>query len=212
MSLDDSLPLRPSLARRPTLRPSPAMLPTVSFAQAQSLGSARRFALSALLTLPIALYFMTFGQGGPADTVSAYLREGAVYFAQSLGAGGAGALFVSAIFGTFVIPMLAFALAWTAGRLGTAQVLLAWLGQSLVNACQFVNGVAPAPAHLEYAASLRLVGLQSLGLEQVSMTLGAVCFLVGAALFVVALVLPLRYSQPRRTVDPSSRTYRTPSW
>lgn len=188
------------------------MLPTVTFAQSHAFGSARRFALSALLTLPIALYFAEFGQGGPADTISAYLREGSVHFAQSFGADGPAALFVSAILGTFFIPMLAFALAWTAGRLGASQVLLAWLAQSLVNACQYVNGVAPAPPSLTFSPSLRLPGLQALGLEHVSMTLGAVCFLVGAALFVGALVLPLRYTPARRSPNVARKTYRTPVW
>lgn len=189
------------------------MLPSVTFAQASTLGGARRFAVSFLLPIPALLYISQFGEAGFADNVAAMMREGGVHFAQALGASGPGALFVAALMGTFVIPMLGFALAWSAGRMGTSQVMLVWFAQTLINVCQYLSGAAPAPASAAYSHALRLPGLEALGLTGVSMGVGAGFFLLGGALFVIALVLPVRYATGRTPAAPAPRkTYPKPVW
>jgi hypothetical protein len=195
----DSLPLRHAPSRRFLLFCN-AMLPSVTFAHSATLGGARRFIVSMLLPIPAALYVVHMGEPGSADALSALMREGGIYLALRSGADSAGAMLVAGVLGTFVIPMLGFALAWSAARLATAQVLLAWLAQSLVNTCFYLHGNVYTPDATALAAAVRLPGLDMLHLTGVSMAVGGVFFLLGAALFVAALMLPLRDAVDGRMV------------
>ncbi|HYE59486.1 MAG TPA: hypothetical protein VD948_13320, partial [Rhodothermales bacterium] len=98
-----------------------------------------------LLPIPAALYVLHLGEPGSADALAAFMREGGVHLARRFGADSPGALLVAAVFGTFVVPMVGFGLVWAHGRLATAQVLLAWLAQALVNTCFYLLGDVHSP-------------------------------------------------------------------